>query len=539
MTLFILLIFIATLERKAKIQKLRNNLSNFPPMKLMQRLDSFHDILKDKQSYSEMYSAANQLCKIDYRKITKKLDEMDRYGSILHFYSVFKFRSLYLELFALMSEYESEYLNIRFALFDLTSDIEVEKAVLKKLKEQATHVIETINYSPIDRIRDSKKLETKINKLRNTIKNIEEMIEDGGLHLTNDFLIAEEKLQKLIEQLAIEVDFMKESIDHLQNDLKNALNAIEKKYSKHKAILNEVEPEISKYKKAIKSVNMELQLNIDNIKVKEGSKNMATLNNLINELHLIVHSNVDYAKFNNENDYIPSEILNFVNENHGMFVSEIKRHRLNDEQTRLVYVDSAHTNLLENIKKYEYKKMDKFVQVTPSGINQLLMNVIHSYVEYIKVVSENVRDISEVNASTNDINMVIAGMNTSLLQVEYNIISLRGHQKDNLEKEKEALQRDVQKLREHFRDNTSIIGSDAQKIVSKIKQKVDDLVNKSRGTAFEVFFLKETILYINRFKGTNDKLDLMIESVTESYNDEKYTDALRKAKEIIEIYGIK
>ncbi len=539
-SLFLLFVFVATFERKMKIQRLRSNLSYFPPKKILDRLDSFNDYdLEERLTLEELRSKINETCKLDYIRITKLLDSMEIYATPLHFFSILKFRSLYLELFEKMAEYQSDYLDVRFALFDLTSDIEVEKAVLKKLKEQANHVIETISYSPIDRIRDSKKIEAKVTKLRTAVSNMEYMIEHEGLHLTAQFVEAEEKLGKMIESLATEVDFMKHHIEHLENNLQLALKRIVKTYKKHEAILVEVEPTVKKYTHGIKKLKNEIREDIDNIKVKDARVKMETLNKLVNELHLIVNSNVDYAKFNNSNDFVPSQLLLFIKENHMMFISEIKRHRLNDEQTRLQYVQNAYSILEDKITKYEYKKMDKFVKETPEGINALLMDVVHHYKNYIDVVFQNVKDISEVNASTNDINMEIARMNTALLQVEYNIISLRGHQKDNLEKEKEALQKKVKQLRDHFRDNTSHINENAQKAVQSTKEKVDDLVNKSRGTAFEIYFLKETLLYINRFKGNEDKMDLMIESANDSYNDEKYTEALRKAKEIIDIYGIK
>ena len=191
------------------------------------------------------------------------------------------------------------------------------------------------------------------------------------------------------------------------------------------------------------------------------------------------------------------------------------------------------------ITKYEREKMNKYVRYTPQGIANLFLNIIHAYEEYVNVVEKNVKDISEINDKTNDMNSEIAIMNTGLLQVEYNLKKISGNLKDIYEKEKDNLQEKVSKLRVHFKNNTNIIEKEAFEEVYNLKEEIDDLISKTKGIAFEIFFLKEGILFINKYRGLDDKFDMMAISVETSFQEEKINDALRKMKELVEIYGIK
>ncbi len=537
--LLLLGVFVVSWERSNKLRKLRENLSYFPPRKLVERLEMYKNEVKLNTEIAELENKMNELEKREFIKINKLLDEMKLLATPIHVLSFRAFRQAYLRVFDLMSRYEQEYLDVRFTLFDLTADIEIEKAILNKLKSQTAQLAETIEYSPIDRIQKSKKLEGKITRLRQSLKKLETMIDEQAKHLSPEFIEAEEKISSSIKSIASDVDFMNEHIKHLDEDLNVPLSNIVDIYNKHKAILSELAPQVQQYSNAIKQIKKAINMDIDNLKIKDATKNMEILDKAVNELYLLINSNVDYAEFNYKYDAVPSQLLKFVKDNHGLFTSEIRRHRLQNEQARLLYVESAYSEFESTINKFELDKMNQHNKHAPDGIHNLLMQTIRAYDNYIKVVTDNVRDISEVNATTNEVNNVIAKMNTSLLQVEHNISSLDGLYREQYEKEKELLQAKVKILRDNFKENTQTIDDKAYKIIKKITNQVEELVEKSKGAAFELFFLKETIMYINRFKGTNDNLDLMIDSVSESFNDEKYTESLRKAKEIIEIYGIK
>ncbi len=538
MTLFFLFVVAVVFERKTKTEKLRHNLRYFPPDKLQHRIEAYENELSHLEDYEEIRSQANELIVRDFNLIKRELTTMDMLSSVWNFFSFIKFRKTYMNLFKSVEEYEDKYLHIRFVLFDLTSDIEIEKAVFKKLKEQTNHINETISNSPIERIRKSSKLENKVNKLRRELKKLNEMIESEGKHLSSDFVAAETKISLMISGLANDVDFMHEHIKHLEEDLNYAFQGIVRTYEKHKSMLVELWPEIRNYIKIINALKPEINEDIDNLLIKKATEKISVLDAQVNELHLLINSNVDYAKYNLENDKVPSLLLEHVKLNHGMFVSEVKRHRLEDEQVRLLFIDQAFTEFEDSIIKFEREKMNQINKHSPQGIHKLLMDTINKYLNYINVVSDKVKDISAVNASTNRMNLLIAQMNTSLLQVEYNIISLTGIQKEKFNNEKEELQEQVQSLRSYFKNNTTTVDEKSFEIVNKTKVLVEELVERSRGIAFETYFLKEIIMYLNRFRGSNKTLDLMIENVSEAYNAEKYKEALRKSKEIIEIYGI-
>ncbi len=527
-----------TIERKAKVDKLRKNLSYFPPDKLNHRIEAYENELSHMEDYLKIKKGAEPLTLRDHKLIMRSLQEMESLSNIWNFFSFLKYKKLYLGVLNEIEEYEDKYLHIRFILFDLTSDIEIEKAVFKNLTQKMTHINETISNSPISRIENSPKLEAKVTKVRKELKKLHIMIESEGKHLSTDFVVAEEKISKMISALANDVDFMHEYIKHLEEDLNYAFQGIVSTYNKHKSMLVELNPQIKNFIKTINNLKVEINEDIDNLNIKQATTKISVLDTHVNDLHLLINSNVDYAKYNLENDKVPSMLLEHIKLNHGMFVSEVKRHRLEDEQVRLLMIDQAFNDFEDSIIRFEREKLNQIDKHAPEGIHRLLMDTINKYSNYIDVVSSKVKDISEVNASTNKMNLMVAKMNTLLLQVEYNIISLSGIQKEKFDSEKEELQNKVQNIRKIFKDNTTTVDEKSFDIVNEIQKSVEDLVDKSRGVAFEIYFLKEVVMYLNRFRGSNKTLDLMIENVSDEFNAEKYKEALRKSKEIIEIYGI-
>ncbi len=171
--------------------------------------------VKLNEEISELETRMDALEKREYLKITKLLKEMQLLATPIKFFSFIAYRQAYIQIFELISRYEKEYLEVRFILFDLTADIEIEKAILKKLKDQTAQLAETIDYSPIERISSSRKLEGKMTRLRQSLKKLEDMIEEQAKHLSNEFIESEEKISKAIVSIANDVDFM----NHILNTL--------------------------------------------------------------------------------------------------------------------------------------------------------------------------------------------------------------------------------------------------------------------------------------------------------------------------------
>ena len=232
-------------------------------------------------------------------------------------------------------------------------------------------------------------------------------------------------------------------------------------------------------------------------------------------------------------------MLGFVRENHGLFLSEIKRHKTKNEFERLMLIDNSLKFLEDSITKYEMEKMNHLVIILSESMSNLLLNIVNSYEEYIKVAKNNVKDISNINSDTNELNSEIAFMNTALLQVEHNVDGVHGTKLVSYEKEKEALQEEALNLSRSFKDNTENIDKEIFTKARKLKRDINLLVEETKGTAFEIFFIKEVIMILNKYRGEDDAFDLMIVSLEESYQNEKFNASIFKAKEIIEMYGIK
>ncbi len=534
--IFLLLV---AFERNKKIKKLSKKLNYFSVDKLNLRIESYQKEMNGKLEFESLVTAFDDINKRDYILIKKELTKLSSKCKPLDVISYPKFGLQLKTLLKKVQEFQEEYSRISFELTDLTSDIEVEKAVIKKLQSNMYKVVESITNSPIKRINESENLRERVVALRKEMKKIQEMVELEGKHLTSAFLTQEELIVKLIEDLRSCVTFMNDNIKHVDTHLDFLVKNVISVYNEHKAILEELEDEthtnVKKYAQGKKYINDRID-NLDFVTVDKGIKE---LNALVDDLNVLINSNIDYAKFNKKNDFVPPKLLEYVSRNHSIFTSEIRRHMLEDEETRLLYVNRAQDELVDTVANYEREIKNISARRTPASIHGLLVDVIHAYERYVEVLIDNVKDISSVNSSTNDINIKIAKMNVSLLQVEYNISSLKGVRRTTFEKEKEALQSDVRTLRNHFQDNTEKISDDVNKAVEKVGNKVEELVSKARGASFEHAFIKETILYINRYKGNDDRMDDLIESMKESFENERFTETLRKAKEIIEIYGIK
>ncbi len=538
------LIFVALVisyERTNRIKKLKKNLSYFNPKKLSDRLDAFNSSEEEDENDAifQLTKQVNDLQKRDYNKINVIIDQLNKLTAPSKVLSFGEFSRNFKTVINIMKNYENKYLEVRFALFDLTSDIEIEKAILNQLKDKVSLASSKITNSPNEKINSSKKLNNKVNSLRRNLSKLEEMISSEKKHLNNDFIELEEKIDSDITSLTNDVDFMNHTYKHIEEDLNGPLAMIVDSFKKNSKVLEELKPEIVKYSNAIKNLKRTILEETDDLKIKKASENTLTLDKLISELNLLIRSNIDYAKFNFEHDRIPSLLLEHIKENHSLYISEVKRHRLSNEQKRLLLIESAYESFEDTIKKYEWEKMNKVVKHSPSGVHKLLMDTANAYEYYVKVVTDNIQDISVVNSSTNEINKQIAQMNTHLLQIEHNIKPMGGVRRDEFENEKNEIQRKVALLRENFKNNVKVVDEKSFLITRKVMDEVIDLTLRTKGAAFEHYFLKETIMYLNRFKGSNPKFDILLDAVKDSFNDEKYVEALRRAKELVEIYGIK
>ncbi len=530
--------YVSFIERGRTIKKLRTNLSYFSCHNLSQRLDAFEDEMSNNEEYKGLVKSFGEM-KRDMMIINTHLKELEKLNTPLSLLGSAKFKKLLKNVINEATDYEDEFLRIRFSLLDLTSDIEVEKVVIKELQKKSVEATNMYSNSPITRIRESKLIEQKVKHIRVKLKEIQDMSEKDGLHLSKEFITREEEIKDLILELKRSITLMTNNIKNIDEELEFSMKSSAKVYKKNSAILGELDETVkdmaSKYVKYKKQTN----IFIDSLEFEKVDLAMKELNKIVYDFSYLINSNIHYAKFNNLYDYVPPMLIEFISKNHPLFTSEIKRHVLNNETERLLFVEKAEERFMDASMDYEKIKSEVANINSPSTIHELFMKVIYEFENYTKVTAENVKDISLVNSSTNDMNVKVANMNLYLLQVEHNISTMKGTTRSDFEKRKENVQIKVQKLREHFQTNTKAITKEDFKSVEKLEDSIKSLMSETRGVSFSIYFLQETILYINRFKGENDKIDPLIDSMQESFHNERYVESLRKAKEIIDIYGIK
>ncbi len=530
--------YVSYIERSRTIKKLRKNLSYFSCQTLSHRLYAFENEMANNEAYKGLIKSFKEVDR-DKKLIDKSLVDLDKLNTPASLIGNAKFKKLLKNTFKEVSDYQDEFLRIRFSLLDLTSDIEVEKVVIKELQKISVEATNLYSNSPIPRIRESKLIEGKLISIRKMLKEIQHLVENEGIHLSNEFIKREEAIKDAIIDFKKSIILMADNIKHIDEELDFSMKSSAKLYRKNMPILGDLEEVVkttaSKYVKYKKQTNVF----IDSLDFNKVDLAMKELNAIVYDFSFLINSNIHYAKFNNMYDYIPPMLTEFVAKNHGLFTSEIKRHVLNNETERLLFVEKAEEKFMASSLKYEKVKSSPNNEMTPSKIHELFMKTIDQFETYTRVAFENVKDISVVNSSTNEMNDKIANMNLLLLQIEHNISTMEGATRNDFEKKKENIQLKVQRLREHFQENTKAITKEGFEAVEKLENKINSLVSQTRGVSFSIYFLQETILYINKFKGENDRIDPLIDSMQDSFKNERYIESLRKAKEIIDIYGIK
>lgn len=526
-------------ERRNRIKRLRKNLANFSPNQLENRIERYSKTIVDSQHKNNIEDNIKEITTIDYKSINRKIKEVEKYTMPIKAFNFIKFNQEYKQLIEKVNDYEISYLENRFQLFDLTSDIEIEKTILDSLKSRFSKVKDMTFNNPLVEIRENKKINNKLTRISTSLKKIEELIENQIKHLGPDFIELVRKTDKDIKTLANDLDFMNFYIKHLEEELLSPMQQIVDVYSDNKAVLNMLEKDVKARVILINSLKKEIREDIPELRTKKVIDNTTKLDTAISELNLLIRSNIDFARFNKAHQLSSTKLLEFIRENNGLFISEIKRHKISDETNRIMAISSALSVFEKAVDKYDKEQASKFHVHAPQGISNLILEVVYAYQNYIKVVEANVIDINSVNDATNKVNKEISDMNAMLLQAELNISILNGMFREEYEKEKIELQRKVELLWIKFKENTEEVPENVFGSIAKFKERIAKLVSLSRGKAFEYFFTKETILFLNKYKGTNAKFDDILNSINESFYNEKYNEALRKAKEVIEIYGIK
>lgn len=538
LNLILFTLFIAW-ERQKRLKRLRRNLSNFSPVQLNNRMERYAKTIRSSKYKDKLDDDIKETTLISYKSIERQMKVVEDYALPIKTFNFLAYRSEYNKLIEKIKEYEIEYLENRFELFDLTSDIEIEKAILDSLKKRLGKAREAITNNPLKDIRENKKLNNKLTRISIALKNLEELIDKQIKHLSPEFIDLVKKSDKDIKSLTSELYFMNFHIKHLEEVLKAPMTQIVEIYKDNKNILKMLKPKVKDMVNLINHLKTEIRNDIPELRVKKVNENVLKLDQIVSKLNLLIRSNVDYAKFNSSNEEALNRFLIFIRENNGLFISEIKRHKIPDEKQRILAITDALQKFEIAINKYEREQQAQFNVHTPSGVSNLILDGVYAYQQYIKIVGENIKDINQVNDATNRVNEEIAEMNTLLLQAEYNVNSLTGMFKEKFNAEKEALQEQVELLWIKFKSNIDFVEASTFDSIAKFKKKIKKLVSKTRGKAFELYFAKETILFLNKYKGTNKKFDDLLNSINDSFLNEKYNDALRKSKEVIEIYGIK
>ena len=331
-------------ERKRRVDGLNKNLSLFAPKNLQRKMKSYSNRVEENEEILELNEKIKEISLGTYNKIIINLDKMKKLTQPINVLKFFNFSNLYKESLLKIKIFEKEYLDLRFTLFDLTSDIEIENAIIRKLKNRTSIVRQALNNSPITKIRESEKLNKQVKRLMNSLERLDSVTMSQIKHLGADFVDLVMKIDKYIENISSSIEFLNTQLKHLDEELRIPLNKIVGSYQENHDILEEIDSEVREKVKVINSLRKNIYLNIDNLKQKEVNRDVLLLDEKISELNLLINSNIDFSKFLDKYDEEKNTFMNFINEYNGLFISEIKRHKLEDEKERIIRVDDVYKN---------------------------------------------------------------------------------------------------------------------------------------------------------------------------------------------------
>lgn len=534
-----ILIIITTSERKKILKKIRNNLGYFSPKKLSLKMSSYVNSVAKTKRILELSDKISALELNDYKKIEKIIKKMDSLTNPSSIFKINGFNSLLKKILPIISKYEEDYLDARFSLYELTSDIEVEKTMINKLEDKVLLLRSKIEDSNLTKIKDSPLIYKKFHETLNQLKLLSENTQLKSGRISQKFQDGVNFVDMKIKEMLYEISFVSQSTQYLNKDIKETLLIIKRKYNDNIKNLHSISNYVIKNLKNIEILKKEILRLCDELEIDDAKKILTKLDILVLKTYNLVNLNIECFNFNKKYAKKPYELLEYIDENYGLFVSEIKRHKLMNEQTRLLAVDKIFNEFKNIFNSYDLNYISK-EKIIPSNLHKSLISVIFKYEEYVQIVNDNIEDVSKINKTTNKISSDIAMMNTHLLQIEYNINSFQGVSlREKMENEKNILQGQVSEIRKFIIKNAKINDLRIQDKILKLIMEINDLMNRSKGISFEANFIENTIMFLNRYRGDNIGFNNMLDSIKESYKNDDYSESLRKSKELIEIYGIK
>ena len=319
----VLFALITSLERSRRLKRLRKNLANFSPVQLNNRMDRYAKTIKSSKHKDMLDDDIKETTLVSFKAIERQMKVVKKYTEPFKAFNFIKFKNEYKNLIQQIKDYEVSYLENSFKLFDLTSDIEIEKAILDSLRKSLSKVREATANNPLNEIRENKKLNNKLTRTSTSLKKLDELIEKNIKHLGTDFIELVKKTAKDIKSLASELEFMNYHIKHLEEELKAPMIQIVEIYNENKAVLKMLDTQVRNMVGAINKLKKEIREDIPELKLKKVSESSLKLDKIIHDLSLLIRSNIDYAKFNSNNEKVLNKLLIFIRENNGLFISEI------------------------------------------------------------------------------------------------------------------------------------------------------------------------------------------------------------------------
>ncbi len=431
------------------------------------------------------------------------------------------------------------YLNINFSLNEYLLEEEINFRILNVIKNQFGEYTKQFINSKVPKIKSSKFLiieieainqeirdltaEMKVYSLSPSSKDMIRKIIKNIANFKNNLDFFESSLNFWIFIFYKEINNIKHSISENQEALKNNKAYIIKeinilKVLKEKSISNEPKFEINLVKSAIRQSKLkiielkkEIDLNIDcyNLLINFAKKTDDIINNFWVDKD-------DILKFKNYSD------------------SSNKKIDLSKTKNLSILLENAQndfTILMTNFRANNSK-------ITAYEMFEQFSKLIVIFNDNIKEMLKNQKAVNAIIESTDVVNELVAEINTTLLNSEYDLKTLPVKIKANYAMQLDEFQNKLEKLMSDFQESVRFVDNDKVILVKEILTNAIDLQQKIKRAAFIRFYNENLIIELNKFNNNTSMYLSFIKLIEEAYYKGEQTEVLRLSKKLVENLNI-
>ncbi len=431
------------------------------------------------------------------------------------------------------------YLNIAFSLNEYLLDQEINSNIINTIKNQFGECTKLFNNSKFPKVKTSKFLNSEIGMINQKIKNL--IVEMQISSLSND---AKEMIKKIVVEintfknnlaffessftfwqltLSREINNLKYSIlenkDALKNNKKYIFEEIKNLNSLKEKIINDefqfeiilVNEAIEQSKSKIIEWKLEINLNLDSYNLLLNY--IKKTNEIIDKFWIDKENLFKYRNYLDSS----SKIIN---------LSKMKKLSILLENTQNDFLSLINNFKMLNSSITAYELFEKF------------SDLIIFFKNNIQEMLKNQKAINVIIKSTDVVNELVAEINTTLLNSEYDLNTLPVKIKTNYAMQLDEYQSKLEQLMNYFQKSVRFVDNDKVMLVKEILANAIKLQQEIKRAAFIRFYNENLIVELNKFNNNTSIYLSFINLIEEAYHIGDQTEVLRLSKKLVENLNI-